>query len=341
MKSEDVQRIVLRLHNKGLSCRQITEHLGGEIGKTTVNRWIKMFKETGEISLKTPPGRDRSKRTNELKKRIKVHLTRTKKRLSTRKLARINNVSRSTMQRLIKDDLGFKSYVKRVAPKLTDAQKKKRHSFGIWVRKNVTKSLSRKILFSDEKRFDIDGVYNKQNDRIWAPDRAQADAAGGIHRKTKFPQGVMIWLGACYDGVTRPVIIEKGTIDNDRYINEILPIALQDGIELMGKEFIYQQDGAPAHTHHRTQSWCKSHFWDFWPKSRWPPNSPDINPLDYSIWSELCCQMNWDKIKDKKSLIEQIQAGVKKIRTDVVRRSVDSWTNRIYRMLQNSCEYVF
>jgi len=67
--------------------------------------------------------------------------------MSTRKLAKVHNVSRSTMQRLIKDDLGYKSYIKRVAPKLTDTQKQKRFSFGIWARKNVTKSLSRKILF--------------------------------------------------------------------------------------------------------------------------------------------------------------------------------------------------
>ena len=30
-------------------------------------------------------------------------------------------------------------------------------------------------LFSDEKFFDIDGVYNSQNDRVWAVDCADAD----------------------------------------------------------------------------------------------------------------------------------------------------------------------
>ena len=300
-----------------------------------------MFKESGEINLKSPAGRKRSKRTKRLIKQVKVHLCEAKHKMSTRKLAKVHNVSRSTMQRLIKDDLGYKSYIKRVAPKLTDTQKQKRFSFGIWTRKNVRKSSSKKILFSDEKKFDIDGVYNRQNDRIWAPCREQADANGGIHRKTKFPQGVMVWLGACYDGVTRPVIIEKGTINHQRYIDEILPVALQDGRKLMGDEFTFQQDGAPAHTDHHTQTWCKDHFWDFWPKSRWPPNSPDLNPLDYSIWYELCCQMKWDKIKNKKTLIDQIRAGVKKIRAQVVRRSVDTWTNRIYQMLQKKCEYIF
>ncbi len=51
--------------------------------------------------------------------------------------------------------------------------------------------------------------------------------------------------------------------------------------------------------------------------------------------------MNWDQIKNKKTLIDQIRAGVKMIRKDVVRRSVDCWTNRVYQMLQKSCEYIF
>ncbi|CAF4821128.1 unnamed protein product, partial [Rotaria sp. Silwood2] len=40
-----------------------------------------------------------------------------------------------------------------------------------------------KILFSDEKMFDIDGVYNSQNDRIWAVNRSEADTKGGIRQK--------------------------------------------------------------------------------------------------------------------------------------------------------------
>ncbi|CAF5160296.1 unnamed protein product, partial [Rotaria magnacalcarata] len=42
--------------------------------------------------------------------------------------------------------------------------------------------------------FGIDGVYNSQNERIWAVNRAEADAKDGIKRKRKYPQKVMIWL---------------------------------------------------------------------------------------------------------------------------------------------------
>ena len=109
----------------------------------------------------------------------------------------------------------------------------------------------------------------------------------------------------------------------------------------MGNEFTFQQDGAPAHQAQQTQTWCKDHFWDFWPKSRWPAKSPDLNPLDYFFWKELCAQMDWSKTNNKKILIRQIRIGVKKIRTDIVRRNIDTWTNRDYRMLKNKYEYIF
>ena len=58
-----------------------------------------------------------------------------------------------------------------------------------------------KILFSDEKMFDIDGIYNSQNDRIWAVNRSAADTKGDVRKKRKFPQKVMVWFGVCSKGV--------------------------------------------------------------------------------------------------------------------------------------------
>ena len=159
MKHEGVRKIVLRLHEQGLSSRKIMEHLGGQISKTTVNRWVKMFQKSGKSNLKYSPGRKRPKRTKRLIKQVKVHFLQAKTKKSTRKLAKTYNVSRSTMQRVIKDDLGYKSYIKRIAPKLTDVQKQKRFSFGISVRKNIKKIVNKKNpFFLMKKRFDLDGT---------------------------------------------------------------------------------------------------------------------------------------------------------------------------------------
>jgi hypothetical protein len=136
-------------------------------------------------------------------------------------------------------------------------------------------------------------------------------------------------------------IFVKPNIKCQSYFSDILPVALKDGRTLMGDQFKFKQDGASPHKDHHTKAWRKDNFWDFWRASRWPLNSPDLNPLDYSIWYEICSQMNWDKVTHKKSLIDQIRVGVRKIRTEVVLRSIDCWTKRVYRVLQQECEYVF
>ena len=102
------------------------------------------------------------------------------------------------------------------------------------------------ILFSDEKLFDIDGVYNSHNDRIWAVNRGVADAKGGIRRKCKFPQKVMVWLGVCSKGVSPLVIVESDTSDHDRYI---LPVTLKYGNDMFGDDWTFWQDGAKPHVH--------------------------------------------------------------------------------------------
>ncbi|CAF3653255.1 unnamed protein product [Rotaria socialis] len=118
----------------------------------------------------------------------------------------------------------------------------------LWARKNIGKSMTKQILFSDEKRIDFGGIYNRQNEKIYAATRDEADEKGAVHHKAKFPAGVMVWVEVCSQGITRPVIIENGTIDSARYIADILPVELKDGTQMLGNEFIFQQDGAKPHT---------------------------------------------------------------------------------------------
>ena len=80
---------------------------------------------------------------------------------------------------------------------MTDTEKLKREKFATWIRTNFKKEGTFKILFSDEKIFDNDGVCNAQNNRMWAVDRDEADEKGSRKQKRKFSQKVMIWLRVC------------------------------------------------------------------------------------------------------------------------------------------------
>ena len=112
--------------------------------------------------------------------------------------------------------------------------------FANWIRANSRKGNTMNFLFSVEKMFDIDGAYNSHNDRIWAVIRAAADAKGGIRRKWKFPQKVMVWLGICSKGGSPLVISESDTLNHDRYIKEVLPVVLKYGNDMFGDGWTLQ-----------------------------------------------------------------------------------------------------
>lgn len=205
---------------------------------------------------------------------------------------------------------------------------------------NYSKDDTKKWLFTDEKFFDFDGIYNSQNDRVWAVSREEADRKGGFREKTKYPGKVMVWLGACAEGLTTPVILENGTMDAEVYINDVLPIALECGDKMLGSDWTYQQDGARPHTHRLTQEWCVENFPDFISKERWPPNSPDLCPLDYSLWNELAQCMNWHRITTKATLIEEIKRSVAKVDKKIILNSILDFTIRLRIIKKNGGNYI-
>ncbi|CAF3760617.1 unnamed protein product [Rotaria socialis] len=304
MKSKDLQKVVLSKYQKGDTPKQIYHDLNGGLGLRTIERWCQMIRRSGTITLSKPPGGPRLVRTRE-------------------------NIQK-----------GYIPIKKVIEPLLSDDQKLKRKQFANWVRTNFRKEDTLKILFSDEKMFDIDRVYNTQNDRVWAVDRADADKNGGTQQKRKFPQKVMVWLGACSKGLTPLVILDEGTVDHTVYIEKVLPVALKYGNQFFGSDWVFQQDGAKPHSHHLSQKWCRDNFPTFIEKDRWPPNSPDLNPLDYSIWDQLVNNINWNKVYSKTTLIMELKLSVKKISESVVFESCACWTNRLYRLYQNDGSYL-
>ncbi|CAF2069871.1 unnamed protein product [Rotaria magnacalcarata] len=150
----------------------------------------------------------------------------------------------------------------------------------------------------------------------------------------------MVWLGVCSKGVSPLVIFENGTVDHDRYIKEVLPIALKFGNDMFGNDWTFQQDGARPHTHAKSQEWCAKHFPSFIDKDHWPPNSPDLNPLDYCIWNEFAQLVKWDTVTSKTTLITALKRAVREISQDVVEKNYASWTNRLHRLSQDKGNYI-
>jgi hypothetical protein len=71
-----------------------------------------------------------------------------------------------------------------------------------------------------------------------------------------------------------------------------------------------------------------------------PQDSPDLNPLDYSIWNELSQSIHWSGVKTRRTFIEKLNRAVHKIRPEVVQESCASWISRLSRVSQNGGDYL-
>ncbi|CAF2156435.1 unnamed protein product [Rotaria magnacalcarata] len=127
----------------GMSSLQIAKELRKVVSERTVRRWQHLYRSVGTIDLKIPPARR-----------------------SARKLANSLAVSKGTIGRLIHDDLHLHFYHVTIQPNLKGEHKQGRVSFAYWIRKSLRKQDQEKILFFDEKYFELDGMYNRQNDRF-------------------------------------------------------------------------------------------------------------------------------------------------------------------------------
>src|SRR5206468_11046653 len=71
--------------------------------------------------------------------------------------------------------------------------------------------------------------------------------------------------------------------------------------QLLPAGFIFQQDGAPAHSSHQAQDWIESHNPAFISKDQWPPNLPDLKigraHSELQSRSDLVCRLLLEKKK--------------------------------------------
>jgi len=58
-------------------------------------------------------------------------------------------------------------------------------------------------------------------------------------------------------------------------------------IRFPDNDFIFIQDSTPSHHAKATQEFFRHNTPDFISPQKWTPHSPDLNPLDYSIWDIL------------------------------------------------------
>lgn len=302
--------------------------------KTVYNVW-KQFQDTGTSSSKPIPGRKRSIRTKSVVSAVKKKMIRNPQR-SVRRIAKEAGISRSSMQRIVKEDLELRPYKKQSRQLISEPSKKKRLDRGNLILQEMKRAAGKVLIWSDEKMFTVEAVTNKQNDRVYAHSPGDLSVNVRSHLRRQKPTSVMVWAAVASDGRKSPlVVIDEGVkVNSQVYLNMLKEKVLPWLTESFGNDYIFTQDGAPAHTANVTQKWCKDNFKGFWDKTLWPPSSPDINPMDFAIWSILESDVSSRSYPNLNSLNAAIHSAWAKLDEEVVRRSCASVTSRIKLMIK-------
>ncbi|XP_076067677.1 uncharacterized protein LOC143040467 [Oratosquilla oratoria] len=337
-----INAIIQELSQAGKSPSEICRILKARVSRAGVYKALKRLKETGSTLPKVRSTPSRTVRTQKLIKTTREKIRRNPKR-SIRMLASEAGVSYGTMQNVLKKDLCLKPYKKTKVQLLSQATKTKRLARGKLLLEKLENGTQPPVLWTDEKLFTVKAVHNHQNDRIYAVHKEDIPLNELLMFRRQKPASVMVWGGVTSTGQKTPLIfIDEGVKVNQHVYLKMLKEKLvplidatfgEDGITL-------QQDGATSHTANIVQKWCKENMAGFWPKELWPPSSPDLNPMDFSIWSilerEACCSnhANIETLKVK------LRSCWDKISPETIRAACSDVHNRLRRLVRAKGGYI-
>ena len=252
---------------------------------------------------------------------------------STREIAREVGISQTSVRRIANRDLELRCFKRTPVHILSAVTQQKRLERSKALLRRLTVPRSKRIFFTDEKAFYLDPPVGTQNNRVWAASRkADVPAERLLMQRARFSQHVMVSAGICYGGKGRLHFVpDKTKINAGYYSSDLLPLLLHDCHHLLQHDFVFQQDGAPAHTAQQTQEWLATNTPDFINKDEWPPNSPDLNPLDYCVWGLM--QAAYAKHRPKPSTKAELKAVLQTIwdslSTNTINKAITAFRKRL------------
>lgn len=298
---------------------------------------INKIDETGSFARRIGSGRPRSVRTpaiiDKVEELILSQENEPKSHSSQRQIARETGISQTVVHRIIKNDLQLKCLKRSKAQELTTVNKQVRVKRCRELLKRYPAEIVNFIWFTDEKLFTVAVPSNTQNDRVYTrrdvrkkdihPDRL-------LRTRSTFSQSVMVSVGVSALGRTNLYFVEPGVKITGEYYRDVLLMRyLLPDIRKYSEYFTFQQDGAPAHRARETVKLLERETPDYIPPTLWPPNSPDLNPVDYKIWGVLQERVYREKVTNIDELKKRIAEEWDKLDQRIIDNAVKQWRSRL------------
>ncbi|GFY00424.1 putative DD41D transposase [Trichonephila clavipes] len=197
----------------------------------------------------------------------------------------------------------------------------------------VVPDFHKRILFSDEAHFWLNGYVNKQNCRIWREANPQVYVETPLH-----PEKLTVWCALWAGGIIGPYFFKNDeghnvTVNGDRYRAMITNFFIPELKNHDVQELWFLQDGATCHTAHATIDLLKDTFGDLliscFGSVNWPPISCDLTPLDYFLWCYVKSLVYADKPQTLDHLEDNIRRVIADIRPQMLEKVIENWTSRL------------
>ena len=183
---------VVELYQTGKSATEILKGLNySQSRRNFVYRTIQRYNETGSDKDRKRSGRPKSATTSSVKKKIAARISRNPQR-SMRKMAEELQISRESVRRMVKRDLGLSPLRLRKIHLLTTASRQKRLDGRRLLIQRLEGHGLDTVLFSDEKIFSVEQCFNRQNDRVLSKNVSSISEELRNVRRTQNPASVMV-----------------------------------------------------------------------------------------------------------------------------------------------------
>ena len=161
--------------------------------------------------------------------------------------------------------------------------------------------------------------------------------------KTTFPTTVMVFGVVSSEGhIIPPHIFEVGLKVNTKvYLDVLKSVVIPWCNQVAGdRPWVWQQDSVPAHKTKETQAWLQKECYDFVPFSHWPASSPDLNLLNYFVWSYVENITNMTSHNTKASLIASIRWVFTELLPALVEKACSQFWIRIEAVIDPEGSYI-
>ena len=148
----------------------------------------------------------------------------------------------------------------------------------------------------------------------------------------------MVSAGVCWNGRSHLHFVPVGqTVDSAYYTSKILAETLLPDCHRLypDGDFILQQDGARPHTSKHTMEFLQQRGVKIIRPEEWPPNSPDMNVMDYRVWGAMMQTVyQGSKIKDMDDFKNRIQCAWDKLSVKTMQSAISQFSKRVRLVIE-------